>query len=128
MTITSVQAKVRKTAAFDGSSIDISAITGDWTLVLEVMDQDGTSPLTRFQFTDSVDAFTTPVAGPTASVSGTLGARGSTPAEPNTKRYTWQKRDFPSMRFGTGSAVLRLSLTLISGTSAGVTYQAWIES
>lgn len=129
MTITAVQAKVRKTAAFDGASIDISGITGDWTLVLNVMDIAGTTPGVRFQFTDSVDAFSATLAGPTASVSGILGKYGSTPAEPNTKRFTWQKRDFPSLRFGTGSAVLRLSLTEITGSgSPGVTYEAWIES
>ncbi len=118
MTTTSVQAKVTKTAAFDGSSVDISGLTStDWTLEIEILALTGTC---RFQFADSVDAFTTTVAGPTVSCSGTL-----TTAQP--KKYTFTKRDFPDLRFGVTSAVLRLSLTAITASTGTVTYQAFLK-
>jgi len=129
MTITAVQVKTTKTAAFDGSGIDISGITGDWTLALEVMgldDGDGA----RFQFTDTADNFSSDiVAGPTFSVSGKIGSAGtSTATYPNVRKMTIKKADFPDLRMGTASAKVRLSLTRITGSSPHVTYQAWIES
>lgn len=129
MTITTVQAKVAKTGAFNGASIDISGMTGDWTLVIEIMLQSGTNPISRFSFQDSVDAFTTPLAGPGVSVAGIIGGATGTGPATNVKRYTFQKRDFPDMRFGTASAVLRLALLALDGSgSPSVTYQSWIES
>lgn len=125
MSIVSVQAKVTKTAAFDGASLDISSVlyttSQDWTLVLEVLTNVGIS---RFQFSDSVDAFTTTVAGPTAVVVGAILPSFS-------KRFTFTRKDFPDLRFGVASAVLRLSLTRISEYVAGdvesVQYKAWLE-
>lgn len=120
MTNLAVQAKVTRTSAANGSSVDISGITGDWTLVLEVMAQnDGNT--TRFIFQDSVDAFTNNIGGPAASVSGQIVTAGGP------RRYTWTKKDFPSLRFGTASAVLRLALAEHTGSSKSVTYQSWIE-
>lgn len=132
MTRTSVKDKITVTAIGVGSgvtSVDISAITGDWTLVLEVFgldDGDGAS----FAFEDSVDAFTTPIAGPTASVSGKIGSGGaSTDTYPNTKRFSWKKADYPGLRFGTASAVLRINVTRLTGSGTKhCTYQAYLET
>lgn len=120
MLITAVQALATKTSTFDGSSIDISSATTfkDWTLVVEVQNLVGTA---RFAFEDSVDAFSNNIVGPTISLTGAI-------VKSESKRFTFRSYDFPSMRFGTASAVLRLSLTQITGSSATVTYQAWIES
>lgn len=134
MTHTQVQVKNTSTGigVFGGSgavaSVDISAITGDWTLVLEIFGLDS-GDSASFAFEDSVDAFTTPVAGPTVSVTGQIGSGGtSTSTFSNPKRYSFKKEDYPGLRFGTGSAVLRINLTRITGSSPHVTYQAYLET
>lgn len=128
MTHVDIQAKTTKTAAFDGTGVDISGIDPtkvNWTLVLEIMGQnDGDT--SRFVFEDSADNFSADIlAGPAASVTGKVG--GGTPAFPDVKRYSWKQQDFPDLRFGVTSAKLRLSLTNISGSSKSVTYQAYVE-
>jgi hypothetical protein len=120
MTITSVQDSVVKTAAFDGTGVDISGISGDWTLVLLIRNLKAACNA-RFVFSDSVDAFSASLAGPSVSVSGAVSSSAD-------RRYTFTKKDFPNLRFGTTSAVLRLSLAELTGTSPTVTYQGWIES
>lgn len=121
MTHTDIQAKVTKTATFDGTGIDVSGLTGDWTLVLEVLAQnDGDN--TRFQFTDTVDNFSSDiVAGPVVSILGKVD-------KSDQKRYTFFKRDFPDFRIGTASGKVRLSITSFTGSSKSVTYQAWVEN
>lgn len=121
MTISTVLAKTTSTAAATGGTqLDISGVTGDWTLVLEVLAMnDGNA--CRFGFQDSVDAFTNNLAGPTISLSGKL-----TSSAP--RRFTVTKKDFPNLRCGVASAVLRLNLLEITGSSKSVTYQAWLES
>lgn len=127
MTHTDIQAKVTKTATFDGTGVDVSGLTGDWTLVLEVMGLNSGDTI-RFQFTDSADSFSSDVlAGPTFSVTGQIGQAG-TPKYPDVKRFTVNKRDFPDLRIGTASVNLRLSITSFSGSSKSVTYQAWVEN
>jgi len=116
--ITAVQAKVTKTAAFNGASLDISGITGDWTLVLKV-DKLTAGKKARFTFEDSVDAFTAKIAGPSFSVKGEVAPEAD-------RTFSVKKADFPSLRFGTGSAVLRLALTEIDASSS-VDYEAWLE-
>ena len=122
MTTTVIQAKATKTATFDGSGVDISAITGDWTLVLEILAMNDANYV-RFQFTDSEDNFSADaLAGPTASVYGAI-ATGSAP-----RKFHWNKYDFPDLRLGTTSAKLRLSITKFAGSSKSVTYQSYIQS
>ena len=118
-TLTQIQALVTKTAAFDGASLSIAVLGTSWSLVLEVQ-ATGPDTIARLQFSDSVDAFTTTVAGPTFVAPGGLAAK-------NSKRFAIKSYDFPDLRFGVSSAVLRLSLTRITGTSQTVTYQAWLE-
>lgn len=122
--ITPVQASVTKTATFNGASIAIDntvfPTTPSWTLVL-LVSVTGPDTVARFTFQDSVDAFTTPLAGPGTAVTGGISVRAGE------KRYTWCSYDFPDLRFGVASAVLRLALTRITGTSPTVTYSAWFE-
>ncbi len=123
MTNLPIQAKVTKTAAFLGAGVDISAITGDWTLVLEILAQNA-GDVTRFAFETSNNSFTTYntdiFSGPTVSVSGEID-------KAQQKRYTFQKRDFPAAEFGVTSTSLRLNLMSFTGSSKSVTYQAWVE-
>jgi hypothetical protein len=108
------------TSPFTSAGIDVSMITGPWTLVLEVQSSAALDGVARFTFQDSVDAFTTVVAGPSVTVEGA--SRSA-----NERRWTWTQKDFPDMRFGWGSAQLRLALTRISGTNPSIQYSAWVE-
>jgi len=136
MTHLDIQARTVATGTGTGTGVDISGITGDWTLVLEVMGLNSGDTL-RMQFTDSADNFSSDiVAGPTASVTGQIGSDGTSPFtpgnpptgfEPNVKRYTWNKRDFPDLRMGTTSAKLRFDITTFSGSSKSVVTHSWVE-
>lgn len=123
MAIKAIQALVTKTASFDGASIAIDntvyPTVPNWTLVLDVQ-ATGPDTVARFQFSDSVDAFTTVLAGPTFVCTGGI-------AKANDKRFCLKWYDFPDLRFGVASAVLRVSLTRITGTSPTVSYSAWYE-
>lgn len=124
MTLTQVQSLVTKTAAFTGSGIDVSGITGDWTLKIEVQALSdavtATTPQVRFVFEDTVNDYTASLAGPTISFKGTLAASYD-------KVKSFKKQDFPDLRLGTGSAQLRLKLSAIE-SGGTVSYASWIES
>ena len=123
MTLTEVQARVSKTAAFTGSGIDISGITGDWTLKLQVESLvdavAATAPMVRFSFEDTINDWTASLAGPTVAFKGTLAASYD-------KVKSFKKQDFPDLRLGTNSAQLRLKLSnRVSGDT--VIYRSWLE-
>lgn len=118
MTLTEVQARVSKTAAFTGSGIDISGITGDWTIKLQV-ESLTSAKNARFSFEDTVNDYTASLTGPTVSFKGAL-------AVSYDKVKSFKKQDFPSLRLGTGSAQLRLKLAELDG-SATCVFRAWLE-
>ena len=121
MTNLDIQAKTTKTATFDGTGVDVSGITGDWTLNLEILAMNDGDTV-RFQFTDSVDNFSSDVlAGPTTAFTGKI-VNYSAPF-----KRSWKKADFPDLRMGTASAKLRLSITAFSGSSKSITYQAYVQ-
>ncbi len=123
MTRTDIEAKVTRTAAGNGSGVDISGIPAatDWTLVLEITDLNAEA-IIRIGFEDSVDAFSAKLAGPVVSLVGPI--RG----QAEKRRYTFSKRDFPDLRFGVSSAVLRSGLFKINtdGTET-CTYHTYLE-
>jgi hypothetical protein len=137
MTLTEVQARVTKTASFVGSSVDVSGMTGDWTLKLQVEAlSDSTAvnvPTVRFGFEDAVLAdFTGALTGPTIDFKGTL-------AKSYDKVKSFKKQDFPGLRIGVTSGILRLKLLELSAYASGAviptttttgtcTYRAWVES
>ncbi len=118
MTHTEIQAYVTKTAAFVGSTVDISGITGDWTLKLQVGALSAGIDA-RFVFEDSVNDFTASLAGPAFNFLGELDL-----AQDRVKSI--KKQDFHGLRLGTVSAVLHLNLSKMGVGS--VSYHAWIES
>ena len=135
MTLTEVQARVTKTAAFTGSLIDVSGITGDWTLKLQVEAvADSTAvnvPVCRFGFEDMLADGTSTITGPTISFKGTL-------AKSFDKVKSFKKQDFPSLRAGVANAQLRLKLLELSAYVSGAavpattttgtcTYRSWLE-
>ena len=126
MSFTAIQAATTKTAVFDGAGVDISGITGDFTLVLEITELSanaGQTPEVAFVFEDSVNAFTASVARATFNMKGAVNTDG----KQHGRKMTWRKRDLVGLRAGTGSAVLRLRLVGIAGTGASVDYSAHIK-
>ncbi len=118
MTHTEIQANVTKTAAFTGSTVDVSGFTGDWTLKLQV------GALTagidaRFTFEDSINDFTASLAGPSFSILGEIDS-----AQDKVKSI--KRQDFHALRIGTGSGVLHLKLAQMGVGS--VSYHAWLET
>ncbi len=118
MTHTEVQAYVTKTAAFTGSTVDVSGITGDWTLKLQVGALSAGVDA-RFTFEDTVTDFTASLAGPSFSFLGELDL-----AQDRVKSI--KKQDFHSLRLGVTSGFLHLKLASMGVGS--VSYHAWIES
>ena len=128
MTLTEIQAKVTKTAAFAGAGIDISgvkdgSVVKDWTLKLQVEALSdavaATIPSVRLGFVDTVNDFTDSIAGPTISFSGTLTKSAD-------KVKSFKKADFPDLRMGVSSAQLKLKLLNIE-SGGSCTYRAWME-
>lgn len=118
MTFTEIQAKVTKTAAFTGSGLDVSGITGDWTIKINVSNMTAAKKA-RFSIEDTVNDWTASVAGPTFSVVGALGPTFD-------KVKSFKKADFPDLRVGTASAQIRLKCSLMDA-SASSEFRAWIE-
>jgi hypothetical protein len=112
-----LEPKKTTTVAAVGTSFDVSGVTGDYTVFLRVLNLVGT---VRFAFEDSVNAFTASLTGPTYSMQGDL-----KPAFPVTKSFV--RRDFPSLRMGIPSGVLRATVTELTGPGATVTYEAYIQ-
>jgi hypothetical protein len=106
-----IQARVARSADGNGSNIDVSAITTPWTIDLEVfsLTANGTA---RITFNDSVNAFTAQQSGPCVHLQGLTNVP---------KKFTFTQKDFPNLRFGVASAVIRASAEGVSGT---VNYQA----
>lgn len=118
MTMTDVQPYVGKSAAFVGAGVDISAILGDWTVKVQVAGLTQ-GKKARIAIEDSVDAFGTFLAGPAFSFLGGFGTE-------NDHVRSFKKADFPSLRFGVASAVLRAKLAEID-PAASCSYKVWIE-
>lgn len=118
MTLTELQARVSKTAAFTGSGIDVSGITGDWTLKIQVESLTAAKNC-RFAFEDTVNDYTASLTGPTVSFKGAL-------ASSFDKVKSFKKADFPSLRLGTASAQLRLKLAELDASATSV-FRAWLE-
>jgi hypothetical protein len=119
ISITTIQAPTTKSAAFQGAGVDVSGITGDWTLKIRVTKLTAGKTV-RFQFSDTVDNFTTVTAGRTLSFAGEI-----SPAADVTRSV--QKYDFPQLRMGVASAKVRLEITAIDA-GGSVDYTAWVES
>ena len=121
MTMTQVDSQTQS-AAFVGAGLSIATITGAWTLKLNVSNlqtSDGSVPVVRFEFDDTVTSFTASLCGPTASFKGALGPSFD-------KVHSWKQQDFPDLRLGVNSAQLRLQLSDISANTS-VSYRSWLE-
>jgi hypothetical protein len=119
MVHTEIQASIQKTAVFTGSGVDISGITADWTIKLQVSQLTAGS-IARFVFEESVDGFTTTFGGPTWEFKGDIESTFD-------KVKSIKKQDFPGLVFGTSGGKIRLHLTELTASSS-VTFHGWSES
>ena len=118
MTITEVWDGAITTAGAQATEVDISGITGDWTLKLQIESLTAAKKIV-LAFEDTVDSFSAALAGPSYNTVGAVTLTAD-------KVVSWTYRNWPSMRFGTGSAEIRLNCISIDG-SATCVCRAWIE-
>lgn len=110
---------VTKTAAATGDSIsiaDLAAVPYILRLTVTSLTADKTA---RFSFPDSVNAFSASLPGPAFAFKGPIVA-----GAPVTRSTS--STDYPGLRLGTGSAVIRCNLDAID-SAASITYAAEIE-
>lgn len=104
------------------TGLDISGITGDLTVHLRVQALSSASgtPAVTIQLEDSVNAFTAVLPVAVQAVQGVV----VTTAE---QHFSWRKYQLPTLRAGTTSAVLRVNVMKINGTTPTCTLDAWVE-
>lgn len=90
--------------------------TPDWTIFVEVSALSA-GAICRFTIQDSVDAFTTTIAGPTFELAAQIGKTFPV-------RHTFKRAEFPGLRFSVASGVVRIALTLLQGVIPSVTWWA----
>ncbi len=124
-TITSVQAAVTKTAAFDGTGLDVSGLSGDFTLKLHVSNMSSASATPTaafcFEYVAAAD-FTTPYYAWCVQVDKT-----SASADKVWSIKSSSLPDVVALSWGQTNGKIRLSLIRIGGTTPTVTYDAWLE-
>jgi hypothetical protein len=127
---TGIQTVTATGAVTPTAGVDISGMSGDVTLCLEVISMTA-SKTARIQLEDSVNAFTASLPVAVFNVIGqegqggtsyTAGAYNPTTLRPGSIR----KYQLPNNRFGTSSALLRVNVTAIDGSSS-LSLNAWIE-
>lgn len=117
---TTLQAKVTKTAAFDGTAVDISGLPATASVNLKV-DLLTAAKGAVLYIQDSVDNFGSDIR--TLFVWNVLGAHQAiAPIERNVKKY-----EIPSARFGVSSAKMRVGVLSID-SAASMDYEAWIPA
>lgn len=118
-----ITAKVARTTAAADAGVAVDNTTQGWTNTprwkLRVIIGAGTTTTdARLQFEDTVDNFTTPLAGPVVLVGVPAGLGAP-------RHYTFSYRDFPNMKIGAGSSKIRTNLKTIANGS--ITYEAYLE-
>lgn len=112
------------------AGVDISGMTGDATICIEVVSLTA-AKTARIQIEDSVTGFTASIPVGVVDVIGQIGQGGVTYTagayNPTTAKYTIRKYQLANNRFGTASAVLRLNVTALDASSS-LSINAWIES
>jgi hypothetical protein len=104
------------------AGLDISGITGDYTVHLRVQALSTASgtPKAAIQLEDSVNAFTAVLPVAVQQVQGTIDSKTE-------QHFTWRKYQLPTARAGTTSAVLRFNVMTLGGTTPSLTLDGWLE-
>ena len=110
---------INATAPVKGEAIDISSLSTDWEIVVQVL---FLTPEKRalFHVHDSDNNFATSLPGPT------FNARGETKSLSPIK-FVALAREFPSLRFGESKAKLRLDLVALD-PGAQIRYSAFVRT
>lgn len=121
-TITALQASVSKTAAFDGSSVDVSGASGDFVVKLKVTSLTaGKTAAFCLEAVAAID-FTTP------TYAWCVQAKGSV-ASAATKTFSISSRELSytkGLAWGQTNGKFRISLVGLD-SAATVIYSAWYE-
>lgn len=119
-----LQAKVAKTATFDGAGLDISGYkNGSIALQPRIVfriDALTAGKIASFAVEDSVDGFSSDIV--TLATRSTI---GPIPDARFPRTYEIEPWDIPGARWGVASATLRLSLTHLDGSSS-VSYEGFV--
>jgi hypothetical protein len=112
------------------AGVDISGMTGDATVCIEVISMTA-GKTARIQLEDTVNGFTASLPVAVFDVVGQIGQGGTSPAagnfNPTTQKFSIRKYQLANNRFGTASALARLNVTALDG-SATMLLNAWIEN
>ena len=104
------------------TGLDISGVSGDATIALEVVSLSSVSGTAsaRIQFEDSTNGFT-------ASTALWVWDAPTGTAVQYSIRVSRRKYELPNNQFGVSSAVLRANVTALAGTTPTLKLHAWLE-
>lgn len=104
-----------------GSGIDISGLTGDYTIevVVSALSSASGTPAACISLEDSVNAFTATVPVALDAITGPIVS--TAPVASERRKY-----DAPTLRLGTTSAVLRPNVVALTGGSPSLSFNAYL--
>ena len=104
------------------TGLDISGITGDYTVHLRIQALSAATgvPACAISLEDSVNAFTASVPVAEQQYTGTIDTKSEL-------HFSWRKYQVPRLRAGTASAVLRANVVSLGGTTPSLTLDSWLE-
>lgn len=119
---TGVQTVTATGAVAPTTGLSISGVSGDATIVIEVSTLSSVSGTAsaRIQFEDSTNGFTNATALWIYDVPTGIAGQYS-------KRVSQRKYQLPNNQFGVSSAVLRVNVTALAGTTPTLSLHAWLE-
>jgi hypothetical protein len=121
--VTTGQQTVTATGAVTPTTgLDISGITGDYTLHVRVQKMTVASgtPSAKISIEDSVNGFTASVPCAVIDVRGPIDQIAE-------QHFSFRKYQLPNLRAGTASAVARANVVSLTGTTPSLQLDSWIE-
>lgn len=131
--ITTGQQTVTATGAVTPTAgLDVSGITGDFTIHLRVQGLTVASGNNAavIQIEGTTNAFTASTAVIVKQVKGPINAPGSTPVAPEL-HFSWRKYELPesiNTYIGQTNGKLRANVTQLDGTTPSLVLDSWVES
>ncbi len=125
-TITSLQASTTQTAGFDGSVVDVSGLSGDFTVKIQVSSL--TAGKTARLALEDAAAATFPASPTPANTAWVIQVKGQIGSAYD-RVFSIHSRDLPHSAasvFGQTNGKFRISLIGID-SGASITYSAWLE-
>jgi len=116
---TSVQTVTSSGAVAATAGVDVSAVTGDYSVVVEVVSLTA-SKTARIQLEDTTNGWTTATALDVINVTGTIDSRYD-------ERFTKRKYQLPNSQAGVTNGKFRVNVTAID-SAASLQLHAWLET